>query len=532
MKHVRILMWAVVAALSVVEVLGVEEVEHEDSAPCSLSEWVKCSRAEWARVIANQDFAEMLDRYEDGWKWVCPFPRKEDEDHNRRILDQTDWLKTWTEPRLELSEADKLAGESLLAEFGSKFMPNAYARFEKARDEAVALQQVVNEEFPEPWAIRPKDPRWSAFSKVLEKFAQVRTVYFMCHDELCFYWLLNKLGQCDATSLEKLDAQEKIPRFLQEDCSCREYEILPVTQMDGKVGEFAAKYAPESFSAYQKMEQEHRTTDALLKEVLEQRRLMDDVRLSIALTALVDKVNDLARELNVLTYEFQSWRLEHRTMVLSSEEVAVRDAKMANLLKPFIDAMPNYIAAKLRGFQIIPDVDMIAIPGESYRMQRTEVTLFQWMAVMGKKAPDRFWRWKLNWPFEFEERHGLDEWAEFNQKLATVSDGRRYRLPTDDEWVYACLAGRMGSWGKRRNGEEGSFTLVREQRGTDFPHVVASQESNVFGLFDMHGNVSELCSSGRLRGGSHYQDAKECSITYMARVGEVRGGGMRLVIEK
>lgn len=439
MKHIRMLMLAVIATLSVIEALGVEVVVRNldpvkpvESVQCSRAKSVQCSRAKWVRLVANQDLVKMRDRYSHGLKWWCPFPRN----GNGRIAD---WLKTWTGPRLELSEADKLAGESLLAEFGSKFMPNAYARFEKARDEAVALQQVVNEEFPEPWTIQSEDPRWSAFSKVLEKFSQVRTEYFLCHDELCFYWLLNKLGQYDVASFEKFDAQEQISRFLPENSSCLEYEILPVTQMDGKVGEFAVKYAPESFSVYQKMEQEHRTTHALLKEVLEQRRLMDDVRLSLAVTALVDKVNDLARELNALTRELLSWRLEHQTMVLSSEEVSARDAKMANLLKPFVDAIPNYIAAKIHGFQIIPDIDMIAIPGKSYRMQRTEVTLFQWMAVMDKGAiPNRFSNWKLNWPFELVAYHNdyagdLTGWSEFNRELATVSGGNRYRLPTDAE---------------------------------------------------------------------------------------------------
>lgn len=545
MKHIRMLMLAVIATLSVIEALGVEVVVRNldpvkpvESVQFKPVESVQCSRAKWVRLVANRDFVKMRDWYSSNsfkCKRACPFPRKANEERSvwtgLRIV-RDDWLKTWTGPRLELSEADKLAGESLLAEFGSKFMPNAYARFEKARDEAVALQQVVNEEFPEPWTIQSEDPRWSAFSKVLEKFAQVRTEYFLCHDELCFYWLLNKLGQGDAASFEKLDAQEQIPRFLQEDCSCFEYEILPVTQMDGKVGEFAAKYAPESFSAYQKMEQEHCATHALLKEVLEQRRLIDDVRLSLAMTALVDKVNDLARELNALTRELQSWRLEHRTMVLSSEEVAARDAQMSNLLKPFVDAMPNYIAAKIRGFQIIPDIDMIAIPGESYRMQRTEVTLFQWMAVMGKEAPDRLKNWKLNWPFEFSEYdRELAGWLEFYRELATVSGGKRYRLPTDAEWLYACRAGGTGDWGRRRNGEEGSFALVGKQDGF-WPHVVASKESNAFGLFDMHGNVSELCSSGQLRGGSHHQDAKTCTVSsYEDRSGVRSGAGIRLVLD-
>lgn len=490
-----------------------------------------CSRAEWVRVKACQEFAALRDCYsrERERRWECPFPRK-DKERDRRI----DWLKTWTGPRLELSEADKLAGESLLAEFGSKFMPNAYARFEKARDEAVALQQVVNEEFPNPWAIKPGDTRWSAFSKVLEKFSQVRTEYFLCHDERCFYWLLNKLGLCDVASLAKYDAQENPSRLLQENYSCLEYEILPVTQMEGNVGEFAAKYAPESFSAYQKMEQEYRTAHALLKEVLEQRRLMDDVRLSLAMTALVDKINDLARELNVLTDALQSWRLEHRTMVLSSEDVAARDAKTASLLKPLVEAMPTYIAAKMRGFRIIPDVDMIAIPWKSYRMQRTEVTLFQWMAVMGKEKPRWLEYWKLNWPFAFfvnSMRDSIQRWREFKQALDSTSGRGHYRLPTEEEWTYACRAGSTGDWGKRRNGEEGSSALVR---GRDsHPHVVASRECNAFGLFDMHGNVWELCSSGRLLGGSHRQDAEMCTASCAVWPGTGGGGvGIRLVMEK
>lgn len=65
-----------------------------------------------------------------------------------------------------------------------------------------------------------------------------------------------------------------------------------------------------------------------------------------------------------------------------------------------------------------------------------------------------------------------------------------YRLPTDAEWEYACRA-RTITWyccgGK--DSEIGQYAWF----GKETTVSVGRLKSNAFGLFDMHGNVAEIC---------------------------------------
>ena len=77
-------------------------------------------------------------------------------------------------------------------------------------------------------------------------------------------------------------------------------------------------------------------------------------------------------------------------------------------------------------------------------------------------------------------------------------EAARYRLPTEAEWEYACRAGCADAWscGSRsaeldRYANSGKSITI-EQRSRILP--VGRGEANGFGLFDMHGNVSEWCS--------------------------------------
>ena len=67
--------------------------------------------------------------------------------------------------------------------------------------------------------------------------------------------------------------------------------------------------------------------------------------------------------------------------------------------------------------------------------------------------------------------------------------GRRYRLPTEAEWEYACRAGTRTAFhvGERLTSRDACFGQV--------PTVaVGSYAPNAFGLYDMHGNAFEWCS--------------------------------------
>ncbi len=72
----------------------------------------------------------------------------------------------------------------------------------------------------------------------------------------------------------------------------------------------------------------------------------------------------------------------------------------------------------------------------------------------------------------------------------TQSEGRAYRLPTEAEWEFACRAGTVTRYSFGDN-----FSDTRLPPGTKGAPLrpVAQLPANPFGLFDMHGNVNEMC---------------------------------------
>ncbi|SEJ12629.1 Formylglycine-generating enzyme, required for sulfatase activity, contains SUMF1/FGE domain [Dyadobacter koreensis] len=74
-------------------------------------------------------------------------------------------------------------------------------------------------------------------------------------------------------------------------------------------------------------------------------------------------------------------------------------------------------------------------------------------------------------------------------------EGKKYRLPTEAEWEYACRAGTVTDFS---TGRFLSKAHLKSQK-TDREQVIVSlkvgqAEANKFGLYDLHGNVEEWCS--------------------------------------
>jgi formylglycine-generating enzyme required for sulfatase activity len=144
----------------------------------------------------------------------------------------------------------------------------------------------------------------------------------------------------------------------------------------------------------------------------------------------------------------------------------------------------------------------VSVP--AFAMGMWEVTRAQWDAVarlpkvkidishalLGKSNPDDPVR-RISWY----------EAVEFCERLSKKT-GRKYRLPTEAEWEYACRAGSSGqfAFGDTINSDfinyNGQYPYGAAPLGINrrAPRQVSvARAANAFGLFDTHGNVSEWC---------------------------------------
>ncbi len=152
-------------------------------------------------------------------------------------------------------------------------------------------------------------------------------------------------------------------------------------------------------------------------------------------------------------------------------------------------------------------------------------------------------------------------------KALSAKTGKRYRLPTEAEWEYACRAGRRTPFNTGENlttnqaNYDGNYPYNNNPKGVYRQKTVPvnSFAPNAWGLYNMHGNVWEWCSdwydgtyydeckaqgvvtnptgpSTRsyrvLRGGSWFTDARSCRSAF--RYGATPGNrysyvGFRLV---
>ena len=111
----------------------------------------------------------------------------------------------------------------------------------------------------------------------------------------------------------------------------------------------------------------------------------------------------------------------------------------------------------------------------------------QWEKIVGSN-PSKFKG--ENRPIESVS---LNDVQKFINKLSQREGTDKYRLPSEDEWEYACRAGTTTSYSFGNDESElKDYAWYGDNSGRE-THPVGQKEPNPWGLYDVHGNVWEWC---------------------------------------
>ncbi len=178
----------------------------------------------------------------------------------------------------------------------------------------------------------------------------------------------------------------------------------------------------------------------------------------------------------------------------------------------------------------IKDVEfkMIKVKGEvegvSYYIGMTEVTQGLWEAVMGENNNTSKIKGK-NLPLQ---RISYVKFEDFIKRLNELT-GKQFYLPNKNEWLYAAFGGKKKNLYSYSGSDNINEVAWYNGNSNETPHEVGMRMPNQLGIYDMTGNVRELCvikspsSLGQgvdityvYMGGSYADNSNNCLFTSSA----------------
>jgi formylglycine-generating enzyme required for sulfatase activity len=140
----------------------------------------------------------------------------------------------------------------------------------------------------------------------------------------------------------------------------------------------------------------------------------------------------------------------------------------------------------------------------SFYIGQTEVTQELWEAVMGKNPSS------IKGSKRPVDKVSWNDCQKFIKKLNKLT-GKKFRLPSEEEWEYAARGGNK-SKGYKYSGSDNIDAVAWYQLNCnpDYgTHPVATKLANELGIYDMSGNVREWCQNKWYK-----YDGSSCNSSY------------------
>ena len=204
------------------------------------------------------------------------------------------------------------------------------------------------------------------------------------------------------------------------------------------------------------------------------------------------------------------------------------DAKFCPECGTSIPSTPQKINFQIDGVSF----NMILVENDfvPYYIGETPVTVALWKTLMSEVKSTEEYDVMTQYPLSRMILSTLGLSSFYNHPITNISLkdinsfiskinnrlGEKFSLPSEEQWEFAAKGGRatLGyEYAGSNDIDDVAWCNIIRHSPTSTTSV-KSKSPNELGLYDMSGNVFELCSNGKARGGSWRSSSKECAIKH------------------